>query len=206
MNNIETAKIHEFIRTAYRDAEYLNNPEAVELWTRALADISFTDASHAISAWICEERWPPTIADIRAKVYNLRTAPDVLASQAWDQLLRALGLSHAPEAEKIWNELPEATRLVVGGFATFRAWGNTDTASLESVQRPMFMKRFELMQAKTRKEGAIPKPFREPAPSLPERNAPAIEDKADRSDGRRGVPAPADRMAELRRRLGGKAG
>lgn len=206
MNNIETAKIHEYIRTAYRDAEYLNKPEAVELWTRALADISFADASHAISAWICEERWPPTIADIRAKVYNLRTAPDVMSSQAWDQLLRALRLSHAPEAEKVWEELPEATKLTVGGFHTFREWGNTDTTFLESVQRPMFMKRFELMQAKARKEGAIPKPFREPVPALEERNKPAIEDKADQHEGRRAVPAPADMMAELRRKLGGKAG
>ena len=86
----------------------------------------------------------------------------MLASQAWDQLLRALRNAYAPESERIWNELPEITKQIVGGYATFRAWGNTETASLETVQRPMFMKRFEELQSRIRKEAAVDEKFREP--------------------------------------------
>ena len=204
MNAIETEKVIGFIKAAYKDTEHLNSPKAVELWSMALADISFTDASHAVSAWICEERWPPTIADIRAKVYNLKTAPDVMASQAWNQLLRALRDAYAPNSEEVWNGLPETTRLIVGGYATFRAWGNTDTASLESVQRPMFMKRFEEYQRRERKEAAIPRGMREPLPSLSGSEHHAIEYKAEEQVKEPAKPSGrsrADDLAELRKRL-----
>jgi hypothetical protein len=206
MNAIETEKVIGFIKVAYKDTEHLNSPKAVELWSMALADISFTDASHAVSAWICEERWPPTIADIRAKVYNLKSEPDVMASQAWNQLLRALRDAYAPNSEEVWNELPETTRLIVGGYATFRAWGNTDTASLESVQRPMFMKRFEEYQRRERKEAAIPRGMREPLPSLSGSEHTAIEYKAEEQVKEPAKPSGrsrADDLAELRKRLYG---
>lgn len=207
MNAIETEKILGFIKTAYKDTEHLNSPKAIELWTMALADISFTDASHAVSAWICEERWPPTIADIRAKVYNLKSEPDVMASQAWNQLLRALRDAYAPNSEEVWNELPEKTRLIVGGYATFRAWGNTETASLETVQRPMFMKRFEELQRRIRKEAAVDEKFREPLPALSGSEHKAIEAKPVEQPKTTRQPSGksrADDLAELRKRLMGR--
>ena len=180
----------------------LRDKKALDVWARALADLEYTDVSHAITAWILTERWLPTIADIREKCHNLTAPPDALASAAWDQLIRALRRSYAPDSEDVWNQLPPITREIVGGYATFRAWGNTDTGQLESVQRPMFIKRFEQMQARDRKEAAVPQFFREPRPSLPDScpssAVPQIEDHKGR-----GVPAPQDRMEALRKRLGG---
>lgn len=200
MTNAETQKVLQFIKDLY-GKDYTQ--DTIRLWSHLLQDISYTEASHALTSWFQTERWPPTIADIRAKVFSLTNEPETLASSAWDQLIRALRMSHAPNAESIWNELPDATKMIVGGFATFRAWGNTETASLESVQRPMFMKRFEDLQRRVRKESAATPSLREPLPSLPEPpKAPAIEDKQEE---RVRASAPADKMAELRRRLS-KAG
>lgn len=201
MNNTETQKILEHIKTMY-GKEY--TPDTIKLWTGTLQDISFSDASYALVSWFQTEHWPPLPADIRAKVYNLKTEPDVLASQAWDQLLRALRNAYAPESEKIWNELPDITKQIVGGYATFRAWGNTETASLESVQRPMFMKRFEELQNRIRKEGAVMERFREPLPALKGSEHTAIEYKAEEQPKEPAKPSGrsrADDLAELRKRL-----
>ena len=92
----------------------------------------------------------------------------MLASNAWDQLIRALRYSYAPESEDVWRQLPPITKEIVGGYAAFRAWGNTETQALESVQRPMFVKRFEDIQARDRKQSTAPGFFREPRPSLPD--------------------------------------
>lgn len=206
MNSIETGKVLEFLMGAYPGAKgELRTASALDIWTRSLKDLTFTDVSHAVSAWILTEKWPPTIADIREKCHNLTTPPDMLASAAWDQLIRALRYSFSHESEDVWRQLPPITKEIVGGYAAFRAWGNTETQSLEAVQRPMFVKRFEAIQARDRKQSAAPACFREPRPSLPGQNIPAIADKEpdQRVKTARGVPAPADRMAELRRRLGG---
>lgn len=202
MNNIETKRILDYIETCY---ESIPRPpkftaKSVEVWCRALADISFNDASHALSAWVLEERWPPTIADIRVKVYNLNAPADVASSQAWDQLIRALKRAYSPEAEQVWNDLPYATKLIVGGYSTFRQWGNTDTSSLESVQRPMFVKRFEEYQRRERKEAAIPRNMREPQPGLEVHEHKTIEHKEVEQDKK--MEAPQDKMEELRKRLG----
>lgn len=203
MNSIETGKILEFIMAAYPGAKgELRTAEALDIWTRGLKDLTFTDVSHAVSSWILTERWLPTIADIRAKCYNLTTPPDMLASNAWDQLIRALRHSYAPESEDVWNQLPPVTKEIVGGYAAFRAWGNTETQALESVQRPMFIKRFEAMQARDRKQAAVPGYFREPRPSLPDQEIRSMESLIEDRRSKDRVPAPEDKMAELRRRLG----
>ena len=118
--------------------------------------------------------------------------------------MRALRNAYAPESERIWNELPDITKQIVGGYATFRAWGNTETASLESVQRPMFVKRFEELQNRIRKEGAVMERFREPLPSLSGSEHTAIEYKAETEDREPAKPSGrsrADDLAELRKRL-----
>ena len=201
MNNIETQKILEHIKTMY-GKEY--TPDTIKLWTGTLQDISFSDASYALVSWFQTEHWAPLPADIRAKVYNLKTEPDVLASQAWDQLLRALRNAYAPESERIWNELPDITKQIVGGYATFRAWGNTETASLESVQRPMFVKRFEELQKRVRKEGSAQERFREPLPSLMTAEQKTIDYRPETPGKAPAKPSgrsKVDDLAELRKRL-----
>ena len=201
MNNIETQQILEHIKTMY-GKDYTT--DTIKLWTAVMKDISFTDASHALCSWFESEHWPPLPADLRAKIYNLHTEPDVLASSAWNQLLVALRMSYALESEKVWNELPEITRQIVGGYATFRAWGNTETASLESVQRPMFMKRFEELQKRIRKESALPESLREPLPSLSAAEHKAIESKPVTEDKAPAQPSGRSRrddLEALRRRL-----
>lgn len=206
MNNSEAQQLLEHIKTIY-DKEY--TPEKIRLWALILKDISYNDASYALLSWFDSERWAPLPSDIRAKVYNLSNPADALASAAWDQLVRAMHMSYAPEAMQVWEDLPEATRMVVGGFATFREWGNTETSALESVQRPMFIKRFEEMQRRTRKEAAAQEMLREPLPSLENHTTngqKAIgynhKELEVMNDGGERTGPPKDKLAELRRRLG----
>ncbi len=200
MNRTETQRILAFICNAYPNTQHLQSDDAVEVWTRGLKDLTYNDASHAVSAWILSEKWCPTIADLREKAFNLHTPADVMASQAWNQLIRALRMSYAPESERVWNDLPEITRMIVGGYSTFRQWGNTDTDSLESVQRPMFIKRYEEYQRRERKEASLPSMLREPKPMIEQREVKAI--KTAEHVGK-GIAAPSDMMDSLRRRLRG---
>ena len=190
--------IVKILKAAYPRDNFIPNEYTFNLWYKALQDIQYPTLNKAVTNYIMTNKFPPTIADIRSLSYRLTNRPDMMSSAAWNQLLRALRQSYSPDAETYWEQLPERTKLIVGGFATFRAWGNTSLESLESVQRPMFIKRWEEYQRREMTEAAIPAGLRTPQPALEETPRVQIEDKQERGNG---VEAPADMIQALRERL-----
>ena len=190
--------IVKILKAAYPRDNFIPNDYTFSLWYKALQDIQYPTLNKAATNYIMTNKFPPTIADIRSLSYRLTNRPDMLASAAWNQLLRALRQSYSPDAEMYWEQLPERTKLVVGGFTTFRAWGNTSLESLESVQRPMFIKRWEEYQRRDMTQAAIPAGLRTPQPAIEQAPSVQIEDKQEHGDG---VEAPADMMKALRERL-----
>ena len=190
--------IVKILKAAYPRDNFIPNEYTFNLWYKALQDIQYPTLNKAVTNYIMTNKFPPTIADIRSLSYRLTTQPDMLASAAWNQLIRALRQSYSPDAETYWEQLPQRTKLIVGGFTTFRAWGNTSLESLESVQRPMFIKRWEEYQRREMTEAAIPAGLRTPQPALEEIPRVQIEDKQERGNG---VEAPADMIQALKNRL-----
>lgn len=189
------------LQAAYPRDTFIPNEYTFNLWYTALQDIPYPSLNRASTSYIMSNRFPPTIADIRQLAYDLTSQPDELPSAAWNQLLRALRMSYAPNSEDVWNQLPDITKKIVGGYTTFRAWGNTELSALESVQRPLFVKRFEEYTQREREAAAIPQALRKPQPALPEPPAkPAIEDRRRTGES---VEAPQAMMKRLREKLGG---
>lgn len=188
------------LQAAFPRDNFIPNEYTFNLWYTALQDIPYPSLNKASTSYIMSNRFPPTIADIRQLAYDLSAQPDELPSAAWNQLLRALREAYAPDSEEVWNQLPDITKKIVGGYATFRAWGNTELSALESVQRPMFVKRFEEYSQRERQAAAIPQALRKPEPALPQPPArTAIEDKE--STGER-VQAPKEMLEQLYQKLG----
>ena len=193
------------LSAAYPRDNFIPDEYSFNLWYTRLQDIPYLTLKRAADNYIMTNRFAPTIADLRSYAQDMETAFDMLAAQAWDQLLRALRMSYAPESEQVWNGLPDVTKQCVGGYATFRAWGNTDTASLESVQRPMFIKRFEVYQSRERKELSVPEGLRKkPLPVNMTAEQKTIDYRLETPDKAPAKPSGrsrADDLAELRKRL-----
>lgn len=191
------------LSAAYPRDNFIPDEYSFNLWYSELQDIPYIALRRAADNYIQTNRYAPTIADMRAYATDMENAFDMLASQAWDQLLRALRYSYAPESERVWNELPEITKKCVGGYATFRSWGNTTNETLEAVQRPMFLKRFDVFQSRERTEQSLPPEVRKkPLPVIGCVQAgeqAAIEHIPEK---RETTPAPSSRMDALRKRLG----
>lgn len=171
----------------------------VNLWYTTLQDIPYPTLSKAATNYIMTHKFAPTIADLRELSYRLSTDAPMLAPAAWNQLIRALRQAYSPDSEMYWDQLPGLTKKIVGGYTTFRQWGNTSLETLESVQRPMFIKRFDEYQRREMVDKITPISIRPPQtaiPETPQRNL--IEEKKEG-----GVEAPEDLMKKLRERLGG---
>ena len=171
----------------------------LNLWYSTLQDIPYPTLNKAALNYVMTHKFAPTIADLRELSYRLSTDAPMLAPAAWNQLIRALRQAYSPDSEMYWDQLPDLTKKIVGGYSTFRQWGNTSLETLESVQRPMFIKRFDEYQRREMVDKITPIGVRPPQtaiPETPQKNL--IEEKKGE-----GVEAPEDLMKKLRERLGG---
>ena len=189
------------LKAAYPKEDFISSQHTFNLWYTALQDLDYPTLQKAAMAYIMSNHFPPAISDIRQIAYDLDAPADDLAAEEWARLMKALGHAGSPEAADHWDRLPEVTREIVGGFSEFREWANTPTVNLMSVQRPMFIKRFEEVTRRRRLVGSVPESLRIPERSLAERAPSAIEDKSLRHEGRKTVEAPKDLIAGLKRRL-----
>lgn len=138
------------------------------LWYTTLQDIPYPTLNKAAMNYIMTNKYNPTIADLRELSYRLSTDAPMLAPAAWNQLIRALRQAYSPDSEMYWDQLPDLTKKIVGGYSTFRQWGNTSLETLESVQRPMFIKRFDEYQRREMVDKITPVSVRPPQTAIPE--------------------------------------
>ena len=171
----------------------------LNLWYSTLQDIPYPTLNKAALNYVMTHKFAPTIADLRELSYRLSTDAPMLAPAAWNQLIRALRQAYSPDSEMYWDQLPDLTKKIVGGYSTFRQWGNTSLETLESVQRPMFIKRFDEYQRREMVDKITPVSVRPPQTAIP--TTPRTELIEERKS--EGVEAPEDLMKKLRERLGG---
>lgn len=53
------------LRTYYPERETIPNQQAFLLWYERLADLELKDVTIALKRWVSENKWPPTIAELR---------------------------------------------------------------------------------------------------------------------------------------------
>lgn len=188
------------LKAAYTSESFMANQRVFDLWYSQLKDIDCETLKRAASAYIMTGHFPPTIADIRQIAYNITAPADDIAAEEWSKLMRALGHAGGPEAADHWHALPETTKEIVGSYFEFVEWANMPTVDLMSVQRPMFIKRYEEKTKQKRQAGPLPGQLRPPEKSIDAYTPPAIESKE--SPLTQKAEAPADRLAKLRARLG----
>ena len=198
------------LKAAYPKEDFINSEYTFNLWYNALCDIQYTVLRDAAMNYIMTNHYPPSISDIRQIAFDLVSPADDLAGEEWARLMKALGYAYAPDAFDKWVKLPDITKEIVGGFSEFKEWANTPTADLMSVQRPMFIKRFEEKTRTLRMRGSIPNNLQTPMKQLDAEGRPLLEDGRNAYQPGKQTqdlpPGVEDRLAELRRRLSGVKG
>lgn len=187
------------LTSAYPRENFIPNEYTFNLWYEALKDIDYPTLNRAAQSYILSNKFPPAISDIRQLAYDLEAPAEEIAAEEWVRLMKALGHVGSPEAVDYWQRLPETTREIVGGYREFVEWANVPTVTLMSVQRPMFIKRFEEISKKKRLTGSIPKQLRTDRKQLEACTPPAIEAKDEPVTEK--TPPPPGLIDQLRKRL-----
>ena len=79
------------LKTFFPRDNLLPTPEAMELWYQELKDLSYQVATAMLRKWANTQKWPPTIAEVRAMCAELASGKLPEWSDAWQEVTKAIG-------------------------------------------------------------------------------------------------------------------
>lgn len=117
MNRREFGLLVAAMRAYYPDRNPLPNEQTIELWYRQLKDIPYRLAEAALNKWVVTNKWPPTIADLREMVVTISDGPQLLWSDGWGQVMKAIkkyGIYNQAAAMDSFDEITKKCVLRLG--------------------------------------------------------------------------------------------
>lgn len=157
MNKHDFAVWVSALQTYYPRFNLLPNKEAIELWYTELNDISFETLSAALRKWVNTERWPPSIAEIRALCADITQgkAPDW--GEAWRETMRAVGRYGYMQESAAMAALPPLTRKAV----SFIGWQDICASESPEILRAQFRQIYESVARREVEDRQLPPALKE---------------------------------------------
>lgn len=149
-------------------ANYRNWPEngkeapLISLWEMMLSDVDFDIAKIAIQKHMSESVYPPTVADIRAKIADITVFREKTGIEAWGDVKTAIRRFGSYNEKKAMDSLSGVTRKVVEaiGFKTLCL------SEEEMADRAHFLKVYDTVAKRERDDALLLPQIRDMMPRL----------------------------------------
>ena len=126
----------------YKDLTANEVEETVELYQMMFDGCDYKLVNLAIIELINSFKYPPTIADIKNKMYELTNTNDTSPTELWDKLLTAIR-NGTYGAEKEFEKLPDIVKEFVKSPSQLREMASMDSDVIHSVVKGQFLKQIE---------------------------------------------------------------
>ncbi len=151
MHRTEVIKLIGFCSVNYRNFPEPGKEEALTaLWVEMLQDVDFEIAKLAVQKYMLESVYPPTIADIRARVSEFVGGYTPTAIEAWGEVKNSIRRYGYYAQEKGVKVLSPLTRKVIDSIG----YRELCLSENEVADRAHFLKVYETM-AKRDKEDSL---------------------------------------------------
>jgi len=151
MNAIEVSKVIGMFEINYKNFKVSNDEAALELWLRALKDLSYEECEEATLRIIMESDFAPTIATVRRAVRDMN--PQIpTAGDAWGEVEQALIKFDMRQDKKAIDSLSPIAGQVVKNMG----WWCLKNSNNQMADRAHFLKMYEEIAKKERQEQLMP--------------------------------------------------
>lgn len=115
----------------------------IDLWTELFKDCNKELVFMAVKELINTFKFPPTIADIKEKMYELEHKEDEKTpSELWESLNKAISNS-AYNSQEEFNNLPEEVKIFIGTPRQLFELSQMPSETINSVTKGQFLKQIE---------------------------------------------------------------
>jgi hypothetical protein len=175
MNKIEATALLSIIKTAYPNFYKGANEidDAINLWSMMFTNEPAKIVTEAVKALICVLKFPPTIADVKTKIYDITHPERMTEMEAWAIVKKAVESYSIYESYennmKMFNNLPETIKNTIGNISQLRVWGQMEYESFNTVVQSNFMRSFKMKQQQEIERAMLPESTRELITGLSEK-------------------------------------
>jgi len=152
MTKQEFATFAMALRTYYPKENILPNQQAMELWYREVCDIPYNVAEAALRKWVVNNKWSPSIADIREMTSTVTQGEIPDWGEAWNTVCSAIRTYGSYKIQEAMESFDELTYKAVQRLG-FR---NLCMSENVSADRANFRMIYEQLAERKRKEGNMP--------------------------------------------------
>lgn len=135
----------------YREFSKKEIEDTIFLYEQMFKDYDLNLVLLAVKELINSFKYPPTIADIKEKIYQLTNTEDKSASELWNCLLKAIrNGSYGSEQE--FNNLPSIVKEYVRSPRQLQEMAQMDSDTIHSVVKGQFLKQIENLKQRRKEE------------------------------------------------------
>ena len=219
MELTDTKKVLGYIAAAfpkyYQNVTKASVERQALVWNDALAEYSVQAVMVGVKSFIASDAsgFPPTPGQIIEYIHFTANPRDHSGAEAWALVRKAVNMPWDQFEASFWN-LPRTVQIAVGSAESLKELAQMDMQKFETVAQSNFLRMYDAAQRREAKEQVMPNAAiaarerlhqeleaRRPAPRSIEVRTPVQSTTKAIAENRSN--APADKLAELRRRLGG---
>ena len=153
----ETIALLSIMKTAYpqfyKGMSASDADEVINLWATLFASDNAKIVTEAVKALICTLKFPPTIADVKAKIQEITQPERMTEMEAWGMVRKAIGYY---DAAKNFDSLPPILQKLVGSPNQLREWAMMDSDVVQSVVQSNFIRSFTARQKQEESTAMLP--------------------------------------------------
>lgn len=159
MTREEAIKILSILKISYpnfyKDIDETETLQTVELYQEMFADCDIKLVAVAVKELINSFKYPPTIADIKNKMYELcNKNDDKSPSELWDKLLKAIRNGSYGYLEE-FEKLPKEVKDFVREPRQLQELAQMDSNTVNSVVKGQFLKQIEIIKQRRKEESLM---------------------------------------------------
>lgn len=140
----------------------------IETWYECLQDIDYKLVQGAIKKSIMQSSYPPTVADIRKRAYEIINPNEKTAIDAWNEAYKMICNSGYMTKEEFDKHSPEVKRFF-GSVRQVKELGMTDIETTNTVVKGQFLKQYEKIVENKREQVMMPKQIQDLSKLLAEK-------------------------------------
>jgi len=144
------------MKAVYPSANFIPDKAAFEIWYEMMADISYNALSIAIKVHISNNKFPPTIADLRELCSNI-SGEQTDYGQAWQEVMKSVQRWGMYREEQALENMDPLTKQVVQRLG-FRSICTSENITAD---RANFRMIFEELSSREKTNNQVPQKLRE---------------------------------------------
>ena len=158
MDRQETIELMQEIEARYPSFAPSNPSKTVDVWLEEFEEFPYEVVLAGVKTFASTDTkgFPPTVGQVREKIFFLTTINMQNVNEAWDMVQRAIADS-TYHAEERFEKLPPLVQKVVGSPTTLRNWGQTDMQTIGTVIYSQFVKTYDSIVAREKEKAKIPR-------------------------------------------------